>query len=336
MKGLDHHVVRQLAVAQNGGRPNAAVFADPGAAENLGERLDDSVHADAHIRVDSDGLGLLHGHACQHDLAEFAVAQQAVHLGEFQPVVDAQSFAGIGDTQGFHGMPGAVENRRHVGEVKLIGRIVGAQFADVLPEQVRAETIDPHVGLAERELLGCGGFLLDDFGDATARIAYDAAVAGGVGHLGSQQGSGGVRLGRTRVQHGRAGGTAGLGGDQLLKGVRPQQRAIAIQHHQVTAQARELIPPHHDGMARAFLFLLLDESDSGSGDGAAYLIGLMPDYHEDSFRRREGEGGIDYMLNQALTAGAVQYLGLPRFHARAEAGGQNYYSDGGLHLIHYG
>ena len=39
-------------------------------------------------------------------------SNQAVHLGKFQPVVDAQRLAGIVDAQSFHRKAGAVEDRR--------------------------------------------------------------------------------------------------------------------------------------------------------------------------------------------------------------------------------
>ena len=63
--------------------------------------------------------------------------------------------------------------------------IVGSDFADVLPEQLGVEAEEAGIDFANLELLGGGGFLFDDSGDVILRVADNAAIAGWVGHLGS-------------------------------------------------------------------------------------------------------------------------------------------------------
>src|SRR5258705_317436 len=49
----------------------------------------------------------------------------------------------------------------------------------------------------------------------------------------------------------------------------------------------------------------------------------MAYHHEDAIRRSQLERRVNHMLDQGLASGAVQYLGLRRFHTRPQAGGQD-------------
>ena len=55
----------------------------------------------------------------------------------------------------------------------------------------------------------------------------------------------------------------------------------------------------------------------------ADTFGLMPDNGNNSLGRRNGQRRSHDMFNQRETAGAVQNLRGPRFHACAETGRQN-------------
>ena len=88
-------------------------------------------------------------------------------------------------------------------------------------------------------------------------------------------------------------------------------------------------------MAGAFLLRLLDESDPGRPGHPrhrlSHIIGLVPHHHEDALRRRQLQGGLHHVLDQRFAARAVQHLGLARFHARAEPGGEYHNCNGNPH-----
>ena len=218
---------------------------------------------------------------------------------------------------GLHGVAGARQDGGHVGQVVFVRGVVGLDLVDVLPEEIGAEAVDAHVGLANGELFRSAGLLLHHVENVAARIADHAAVAGGVVHHGAHQDAGGGAFGLLRDQAAQRGGA--------------QQRTIAVEHHQVAIQVRHGIAADHDGVAGALLFGLLDEADAGGGHGLAHLIGLVPDHGEDSLRRGEFERGIDDVLEQSLSAGLVQHFGLAALHAGAESGGED---DDGYGLVH--
>ena len=98
---------------------------------------------------------------------------------------------------------------------------------------------------------------------------------------------------------------------------------------------RHGIAADHDRVARALLFRLLDEADAGAGHGLAHLFGLVPHHGEDALRRREFERGIDDVLEQSLSSGLVQHLGLTALHAGAESGGEDHDGYGLVHYYYY-
>ena len=82
--------------------------------------------------------------------------------GQFRARVDAQQLGRIVDFHGGHAMAGAVQDLDDVGQIVFVSRIIGTDFEHVLPQQVRAETIDAGVDERDRELRGRGGFVLHD------------------------------------------------------------------------------------------------------------------------------------------------------------------------------
>ena len=165
-----------------------------------------------------------------------------VHLRQLHAIVDSQRFARIVDLHRFHVMARPVEDFHHVGEVVLARRVVRPDLVHVLPEQVRAVTVDPHVGFADGQLVRRGGLLLDDSrtaGPGGTRPANHAAVAGGVVHHGAQQDA--CRL---------AGALRGRPFHQPLQRFRAQQRAIAVDDHQVAVEPGAALPAPPSGHGR--------------------------------------------------------------------------------------
>ena len=232
-------------------------------------------------------------------------------MGKIDAIVDAQSFAGVIDTHGGNGVPGALEYRDHVGEVVFTGRITGVDPADVPPEKLRAKTINTHVGFADGKLLGVGGFLFDDFLDGKIGVvADDAAVAGRIFHIGAEEGAGGL------ARH--------LALDQLAQRFDAQQRRIAVQDHQVAGERLKPFPANHYGVSGTSLFLLFHEADSWMGDGRADFIRLMAHDDEDTVGGGETERGLDHVFDEGATAGVVQHFGLAGLHSGTETRSENH------------
>ena len=191
------------------------------------------------------------------------------------------------------------------------------------PKRRRAIAVQPHVGLPDGELFRRAGALLHHAFDLAVAIAQDASVTGGIVHQGSQDcacGSGGL-----------------LGRDQAFERLRTHQRAVAVKNHEPAVQARERVRRHHQRMAGAFLFGLLDEADAkadtGRLNGRAHLGGLMAHHHKNSLGRRQCARGAQYVLDQVSAAGAVQHLGFARLHAGAQPGCENHYRQRCFHYF---
>ncbi len=171
---------------------DTALLSDHRIARDLGERADDGVHADLHVRIHRDRFGLLDRHALDHQFADLALAQDAIGLGEFDTIVDPEKFVGVRNLQRGHAHAGANENRNHIGEIVFARRIIGAQLMDMLPQRCGFKAKNPRVDLAHRELLGRAGFVLDDLENTAIGSANDAPVAGGILHLGRDHGGRGA------------------------------------------------------------------------------------------------------------------------------------------------
>ena len=121
-------------------------------------------------------------------------------IGQLRAIVDAQRLARVVDLHRLHRVAGARQYRRHVRQVILFRRIVGPDLVDVLPEEIRAEAVDAHIGLAHGQLLRGRGLLLHHVQHIAARIADHAAVARRVLHQRAHQHSRGRALGLLRDQ----------------------------------------------------------------------------------------------------------------------------------------
>jgi hypothetical protein len=162
----DLDLVADFRVLNDCAAPDPAVLADYRAAPDLRESLHNRVHPDLHARVDRDRLRLLDGHACQHQFARLALAEQPVHRRQLEPRIDPERLAFVVDLHGLDVVPRAVQNLRHIGQIIFVRGIVGTDLVDVFPEEAGAVTVDPHIGFADGELLRGPGLLLDDLCDA--------------------------------------------------------------------------------------------------------------------------------------------------------------------------
>ncbi len=275
----------------------------------------------SHCGIDRDRLRLDQRDSAGHHGAAFAIAEDAVDLGELGAIVDAERLRGVIDPHGFDGVAGAMQDGRHIGEVIFARGIVGLDLADVLPEEAGAKAVDAHVGFLDGELFGRAGLLLHHVEHVAAAIAEHAAVAVGIFHHGAEQDAGGGAFSCLR--------------DQAAQGVGAEQRAIAVEHHQVAIQAGERLASDQDGVASALLLGLLDKADSRRGRGLAHFFRLVADDDEDALRGREFERGIDDVLQQGLAAGLVQHFGVAALHACTESGGEDDNGERLGHLFHY-
>ncbi len=180
----DFYFVSQFRILDDGARADAAVLPNGGVAKDLRKRLHNGVHADGDIRVHSDRLRFLDGHAGQHEFAHLALAQQTVHTGQFFAVVDAQHLARIVDAISGDGVPGPVQDLDHVGQVVFARGIIRPEFLNVPPKRRRLIAVQAHVGLPDGELFRRAGALLHHACDLAVAVAQHASVAGGIVHHG--------------------------------------------------------------------------------------------------------------------------------------------------------
>ena len=110
---------------------------------------------------------------------------------------------------------------------------------------------------------------------ASSADAQDAAVAGGIGRHGGEDGHGGV-LAQMQIA-------------DASDGLRPDQRHIAGEHQQMLrkrlAREREVRLDHLHGVAGAALLLLQHELHAGGRDGGLHALGLVADDAVDVLRR---------------------------------------------------
>jgi hypothetical protein len=88
--GPDLNVVSKLAIAKNRTGTDSAVYANAGGPPQLDICTDDCVGADANVRIDENGLGILDGHALEHQVLIFPGSQNAVRCCQLNAIIDAQ------------------------------------------------------------------------------------------------------------------------------------------------------------------------------------------------------------------------------------------------------
>ena len=106
--------------------------------------------------------------------------------------------------------------------------------------------------------------------------------------------------------------------EQFRDGFRANERGIAREHDDVIV-GRQGFAGGHQGVARAALRLLQDETDTGRGHGFAHAVGLVADDGVDMLGLDDLGGRGDDMGEERLAPDFVQDLGMFRLQARAFA-----------------
>ena len=162
---------------------------------SLDEGLDDGIGADLDLGVDDAGFGAEDGDAVGHEAAGGGEAHGGVEVHHLLDGVGAEDLVdGAGGLEGDDAFAVGDEQGGDVGEVELAVGVVGGEGVEVGEEGGGAEAVDAGVDLGCGELGGGEGFLLDDGCDVgrAGSGSEDAAVAGGVGWDGGEDGHGRV------------------------------------------------------------------------------------------------------------------------------------------------
>ena len=191
------------------------------------------------------------------------------------------------------------------------------------------EAIDAGVDFGSVALFWSEGFLLDDGGDVfrTGASTKDAAVAGGVGRDGGEDGHGGVLL-----EVGFGEGVEGFGADE--GGVAGEDEEMLGRGGR--AGLGEEGFDRLEGVAGSALLGLVDERDAGVGDGGFHAGRLMAGDDEDAVGGDERAGGGDDVEQEGLAADLVEDLGAFAFETGALAGGHNGDGEGGEVGVRWG
>ena len=291
-------------------------------AEELDEGLDDGVGGDGDGGIDDGGFGAEDGDAGGHELAGGGEAHGCVEVHHLGDGVGAEDLVDVGGDGGDDALVLGDEQGGDVSEVELGVGVVGGEGIEVGEESGGFEAVDAGVDFGEMELGGGEIFLFDDCCDGGIPLAgvEDAAVAGGIGGDGCQDGHGGV-LGEVEgAERGEGGGL--------------DEGDVAREDEEVFGWggAGEVGFELLEGVAGAALLGLEDELDAGVGDGGADAVGFVANDAEDVGGWRYGLGGGDDVEEQGLAADFVEDLGAAGLEAGAFAGGEDGDSEVGLHL----
>ena len=154
-------------------------------------------------------------HTLSHQGLGAAALVDAFELSQLRGAVDARHLRGIGNDMGDHGHAVGHGKLHHIGQIKLLLRIVVVQLGQPGFEQARRHGHDAAVDLADAALLVAGVFLLDDGLHLASCVAHDAAVTRGIGKLDGEQ--------RQLF--------AAAGCNQGLQRIGLRERHIAREHH---------------------------------------------------------------------------------------------------------
>src|SRR5216683_6649147 len=124
-------------------RADVALGADVGLALEHGERFDDRVLADRHVRVDERGLWVDDRDAAEHALLEQPAAQDGARLREPDAVLDPHRLLGIVQLH----YVDRLQVQEDVGQVKLARLVVVGDLFQRLGQAAAVEAVQAHVEL---------------------------------------------------------------------------------------------------------------------------------------------------------------------------------------------
>ena len=264
------------------------------------------------LHVDPGGGRVDDRDPLEHPVLGHPPGQQAAHLGQLHPVVDAEGLVPVLDQVRAHGQAVRDGEAEHVGQVLLALRVRAPDPAERLPQHLGVEGEHPGVDLGDLGLRGVGVPLLDDRHDR-AVLAHDPAVAARVGHDGAE--------------HGHRPPGALVRGHQVAQGAGGQQRGVAGDDEHGAVElvlGGQGLDRHARGVPGAVL-LLLDHGPHGRvhrGEVRGHLLAPVPDHHG-QLPRLELPGRLHHVADQRASAQLVQDLGGGGLHPGAPAGGED-------------
>ena len=300
-------------------RADGGPSAHPGAPEQLGARVDDSVAADRHVDVDPGGGRIDDGDPGPLVGGHDAPVQLSGEVGQLHPVIDAGHQGGVVDVLGTHHLPIGSGDRNGVGQIQLVLRVVCGQPAQCGAERADVEGVDACIDLADGALLIGGVGLLDNRDHLAVLCAQNPAVAPGVRHRGGQH----------RDSGGFAGRASAVRGDQSGEGVGVEQRDVTGgDHHHAIEVGGQCRQPAQRGMTGAQLLLLHRHLDRAAEVGRKFAdhrrdaLAILAEY-DDQVLRGEFRDRVQRVREHAAPAERVQHLGVIRAHPGAGTGRQH-------------
>src|SRR5690242_18165449 len=154
-------------------RADVALGADVGVALEHGERFDDRVFADHHVRVDERGRGVDDGDAAEHALLEKAAAQDVARLRQADAVLHPHRLLRVVELDHVD----RLQVQEDVGQVELARLVVVGDLLELLHQAAAVEAVEADVELVHAGAqLGRGVLALDDLLQRAVGAADDAAV----------------------------------------------------------------------------------------------------------------------------------------------------------------
>src|SRR6266567_333246 len=281
---------------------DAAVAADFRVALDDRERLDGRVLSDGHVGVDEGRIRIDDGDALRHMAVEDAPAHDPRRGGETHAVLDANRLSRVLE-------PHDIDRRQvkeDIGEVILGGFVVVRDGREGFLKTAAVEAVNTDVELVDAfAQLFAGVLSFDDLLELSVLAAHDAPVVA-------------IRV----FDAGERGRPTGLpmGVNDAAHGARGQERRVAVDHEDVSAEALDLL----QGVRRASRLSLVDDLDpliplgQVRGDLGVVRVGDDLDRISARFSHR-----VEDPIDHGAAAEDMQHLGSPRPHAGAVAGGQD-------------
>ena len=264
----------------------------------------------SNVGTDVGGRGVDEGDARVHQAAVNLIAKLGFHLRKLLARIDPGEFGGVAGDPGVDAQVAAACDRDDVGQVELVRRVVGADFAQRRPDKIGAGEIDSGVNLGNRALDGRGVAGLDDRGDLAAGVADHAAIR--------------RRVGEFDADEGERGGAVVMVDDEIAERRRSQHRQVAVTDQNVAAKVgRQGFEGASRSVARAALVRLAGETQLCAWQGPARGVfdrgRLMAD-DDDERVDVESSERAQRPRDHRFAAEFVEDLGARRAHPRAESG----------------
>ena len=125
-------------------------------------------------------------HTGHHQLMSLAAVQLGSSLRQLYAVIHTGGFHGVGGGQRVDFPAGRRDDLDNIRQIIFALGIVVVQLAQRIGQHLMAEDVGPRVDFGDAFLFGGGVFFLHNAAHTAVLAAHNAAVTGGVGHLGRQ------------------------------------------------------------------------------------------------------------------------------------------------------